>query len=135
MKLVSITYTKKPQFDNPDAWFRRIRAYMGVLEELGKYFTVISIDRINFSGDVMLNGVCHHFPDFGDQRFLAPFRLNMRVKKRKPDVVLVQGMIFPLQVILLRAQLGRKVKIIVQNHSEKIDGMRRRWLQRAADPF
>jgi glycosyltransferase involved in cell wall biosynthesis len=135
MKFVSITYTKKPQFSQPEAWFRRIRAYLGVLESLARRHSVISIDRIDYNGEVCLNGVQHHFPDFGDNRFGVPWKLNHLVKKQKPDIVLVQGMIFPLQVILLRMQLGRKVRIIVQNHAEKPGRRGRYWLQRLADRF
>jgi glycosyltransferase involved in cell wall biosynthesis len=43
-------------------------------------------------------------------------------------------MIFPLQVIQLRMQLGRRVRIIVQNHAEKPGLRLRKFLQRLADP-
>ena len=118
MRFVSLTYTKKSKFTQPDAWLRRIGAYIGVLEALSKHHSVISIDRIGWSGDVLQNGVQHHFPDFDGNRLFITVRLNRYAKTMKPDIVLIQGICFPLQVILLRIQLGRKVKIIAQHHAE-----------------
>jgi glycosyltransferase involved in cell wall biosynthesis len=135
MNLVSLTYTKKPQFNRPEDWFYRIRPYLGVLEQLGRYFTVYSIDRIQFGGDVFLRGVHHHFPEAAGGRLRVALRLNRLTHHFKPDVVLVQGMNFPLQVLLLKLRLGRRVKIIVQNHAEKPGGGLRGWLQWLSDPF
>src|SRR5690348_378670 len=53
------------------------------------------------------------------------------MQQLRPDVVIVHGLHFALQTILLRLQLGRKVKIIVQHHGEKpAKGIRRilRWM-------
>jgi glycosyltransferase involved in cell wall biosynthesis len=44
------------------------------------------------------------------------------LKKTKPDIVLVQGLRFPLHVIRLRMILGRKVKILVKHHADKPPG-------------
>jgi len=133
--IVSLTYTKKSQYNRPEDWLFRVRPYIGVLEELSRYFTVVSIDRIQFGGDYPLRGVHHHFPDFDGRRLTAALRLNRLTGQFKPDVVLVQGMNFPLQVLLLRWRLGRRTKIVVQNHAEKPGTGLRGWLQRLSDPF
>jgi glycosyltransferase involved in cell wall biosynthesis len=135
MKLVSITYSKKQEFDRPEAWLHRIRFYTGVLEALSKWYEVINIDRINYSGTVKQNGVEYYFADYHNNWLTVAMKLNREVRSRHPDVVLVQGMIFPLQVILLRLHLGRKVKIIVQNHAEKPAGRHRKFFQQLADPM
>jgi glycosyltransferase involved in cell wall biosynthesis len=119
MNFVSITYTKKQQFSQPDDWLQRIHFYLGVLEALGRKHSVISIDRISYKGEIFLNSVLHYFPDVGNNRLGVPWKLNRLAAKQKPDIVLVQGMGFPLQVILLRMQLGKRVRIIVQHHAEK----------------
>ena len=146
MIFVCITYTRKAQFNDPLTWLHRVRAYIGLLEALAIKNTVISIDRINYTGDITVNGVRHFFPDVqpshrkssttpkGARLLSDAWRLNNHAKKFRPDIVLVQGMIFPIQVLLLRLQLGRKVRIIVQNHAEKAGKGRRGLLQRLADP-
>src|ERR1700761_6733364 len=99
MKLISLTYTKKAQFQTPDSWFYRTQAYMGVLETLGRRTTVISIDRISFHGNITRNGILHIFPDYNGSRLTVATKLNHLTAVQRPDVVLVQGMIFPVQVI------------------------------------
>lgn len=135
MKFVSITYTRKPKFSEPLAWLHRVRGYISILEALSQKNEVVSIDRINYTGNLTINGVQHLFPDAGTSRLSASWRINRHAKSFRPDVVLVQGMIFPIEVILLRLQVGRKVKIIVQNHSELPGLRRRKRLQQLADPF
>ncbi len=134
MTFVFITYTRKAQFNDPLNWLHRVRAYIGLLEALAQKHTVISIDRINYTGDITVNGVRHSFPETGNGRLASAWRLNNHAKKFNPDILLIQGMIFPLQVLLLRLQFGRKVKIIVQNHAEKAGKGRRGLFQRLADP-
>ena len=135
MTFVSITYTKKSHFKEPLTWLHRVRAYIGILDALSRSYCVISIDRINYHGDLFLNGVQHHFPDYGGNRLSAAWKLNRYARSLKPDVVLVQSMLFPLQVILLRIQLGRRAKILVQNHAEGPGSRYRRPFQRLADSF
>lgn len=145
MKFISITYTRKAHYSDPFAWLHRVRASIGILEALAKMSTVtgngtatknntiISIDRINYSGEITINDVRHIFPETGTSRISSAWRLNNIVSRFKPDVVLVQGMIFPIEVILLRIQLGREPKIIVQNHAEKASTGKLRYFQRLAD--
>jgi glycosyltransferase involved in cell wall biosynthesis len=47
----------------------------------------------------------------------VPVKLHRLVKQLKPDIVLVRGLLFPLQVIQLRMKLGRGVRVIVENHA------------------
>jgi glycosyltransferase involved in cell wall biosynthesis len=55
------------------------------------------------------------------------------MKKLNPDVVFINGFIFPLQVIQLRLTLGRPVKIILLHRAEKPAKGIKRFLQRMAD--
>ncbi|MBS1662129.1 MAG: glycosyltransferase family 4 protein [Bacteroidetes bacterium] len=134
MKIVCITYTRKAQFNEPKAWLHRVRGYIGILEALSQKHEVVSIDRINYTGNIRLNGVDHVFPEAGASRLSAAWRLNRYAAAFHPDIVLIQGMIFPLQTILLRLQLGHKVRIILQNHAEKPGRRRRKLFQQLADP-
>jgi glycosyltransferase involved in cell wall biosynthesis len=132
MRIVFTSYVNTCQFTKPEDWIRRIRGYTGILECLSKTMEVISIEQINYEGRFDLNGVRYEFLNFGKDKQVFPFKLHQYIKGLKPDVVFVHGMHFPLQVILLRMKLGKKVKVIVQNHAEKPWNGWRRWLQRQA---
>lgn len=135
MKIISVGYIKTAEFDNPHDWLKRISFYTGILEELAKHHEVISIERINYKGVYQQKGVTYYFMRLKRKVVLFPWRMHRFIKKQNPDVVLVHGFIFPLQIIQLGWVLGKKVKIIVQNHAEKPSSGIRKFLQRVADRY
>jgi glycosyltransferase involved in cell wall biosynthesis len=132
MKIISTGYSSTPEYTNPKEWLERISFYTGILEELAKQHEVISIERINYEGDYQQNGVQYHF--INQKRKVDRFPLPMHhfIKNLKPDIVLVNGFIFPLQIIQLRMILGRAVKIIVLHRAEKPFKGLKKYLQKIA---
>ena len=135
MKIVSTGYTNTPSFTDPEKWLNRISFYTGILEELAKKNEVESIEQINYRGQLQCNGVKYHFLNFKNSPPFFSWRLNAFIKKLKPDAVLVNGFIFPLQIIQLRLLLGSRVKIAVINRAEKPGTGSRKFLQQLADRF
>jgi len=135
MKIISTGYIKTAEFDNPNDWLKRISFYTGILEELAKQHEVISIERINYEGVHQQKGVTYYFIRLKRKVVLFPWRMHRFIKKQNPDVVLVHGFIFPLQIIQLGWVLGKEVKIMVQNHAEKPSSGIRKFLQRIADRY
>jgi len=131
MKFVFSSYVYVNEFTAPQAWLQRIRAYKGILEVLSKKHEVISIEQIDFEGRWIDKGVDYRFIRCSplSLRFF-PWKLNAYIKRLKPDVVVVHGLHFSLQIILLRLMLGTQVKIIVQNHAEKpFSGIKKKFQQ------
>jgi glycosyltransferase involved in cell wall biosynthesis len=64
-----------------------------------------------------------------------PRRINRIVKNLKPDIVFVQGLHTPLQLILLGVQSGKKTRIIAQHHAEKPSVGIKKYLQKLADRY
>lgn len=108
MIYVSVTYHSSMNFASPDAWFQRTAAYVGILECLSRDNTVINIKRINYEGNVVHKGIDYRFLNIGKRNTNFPFKLNRYIKGLKPDVVLVQGLHVPIQVILLRMVVGKR---------------------------
>src|SRR6478609_5220781 len=99
MKIVSTSYTNTAAFIDPEQWLDRIDFYTGILEALAREHEVESIEQINYSGELLRKGVKYHFLDFEKPKLYFPGNLHGFIKKLKPDVVLVNGLIFPLQII------------------------------------
>ncbi|HWZ13959.1 MAG TPA: glycosyltransferase family 4 protein [Mucilaginibacter sp.] len=133
MKFVFASYVYSKDFNRPEGWLHHIRFYGGVLESLSKNNTVISIEQIDFEGQLIYKGVQYYFKRFSKLARRFPFKLHYFIKKRQPDVVFIQGLHYPLQVIQLRLTLRKKVKIIVQNHAEKPFTGIKKYLQKIAD--
>ena len=133
MKLIFTSYASSPEYNHPNLWLKRIEGYTGILEHLGRNNKVIGIERINYEGECERNGVQYLFIRFNSKVARFPFRMHNLVKKLKPDVVFINGFIFPLQIIQLRLTLGRSVKIIVLHRAEKPFSGIKRYLQKMAD--
>jgi glycosyltransferase involved in cell wall biosynthesis len=133
MKIVSTSYTNTPEYNDPGAWLDRISFYTGILEQLAKQHEVESIEQINYEGKLDRNGVIYHFLNFKKPKLHFPLVLHRFIKRIRPDVVFVNGFIFPLQIIQLRLKLGKAVKVIVLHRGEKPFRGIRGFLQKLAD--
>ncbi len=136
MKIVHVSYARPhPRYSNPWAWIKFLGFFTGVLEALAGYADVISIYHINYKGVIQYKGVHYHFTGFNKLQLLLPARLNRYVRKLNPDVVMVHGLIFPWQVLMLRWELGPDVPIIAQHHAERPVRLVRKFFQRFADRY
>jgi len=133
MKIVSTSYVNTTAFNDPGLWLERINFYTGILEKLATHHEVESIEQINYSGVLKHKGVNYRFLNFKRPRLYFPRHLHIFIKELKPDVVFVNGLIFPLQIIQLRMVLGKSAKIIVLHRGEKPYRGLRRYLQKFAD--
>jgi glycosyltransferase involved in cell wall biosynthesis len=136
MKIVHLSYqVPKPVFTDPYVWLKRINFSVGVIEAMAAYAEVIGIFHIHYKGILVKDRVTYHFPGFNRWQLLVPFRFNHYVEKLSPDVVIVHGLISPWQIIMLRFQVGRHLKIIVQHHAERPLRDVRQYFQRWADRY
>ncbi len=113
MKLVFTSYTSSPEYSQPALWLKRIEGYTGILKSLARNNIVTGIERISYEGELEQNGVQYYFIKQKKKVVRLPWRMHRLVKKLQPDVIFVNGFIFPLQIIQLRLKLGRRVKIII----------------------
>jgi len=135
MRFVFVSYNYSPDISTPQEWLNRVKIYVGSLECLSKNHTVICVEQINYKGNFSNNGVQYHCVSYGKKKNYFPRKLNGFVKSLRPDVIVVSGLHFPLQVIQLRLGLGRKIKIIAQNHAEKPFTGIKKYLQQLADKY
>ncbi len=133
MKYVFTSYVSSPEYDQPDPWLNRIQPFTEILETLSRDHSVISIERINYEGKYNRRGVQYYFIKLKKNVVYFPRRMHRLIRKLRPNVVFVNGLIFPLQIIQLRLVLGRRVKIIVIHRSEKPSFSLRRFMQFQAD--
>lgn len=135
MLYVSISYSYSPDFNTPEGWFKRTAGYAGIFECLAKENNVISIKQINYEGVASNNGVEYQFVNLNREKTHFPFRLNRFIKSLNPDVVIVQGLHNPIQLILLHSILDKNTKIIAHHHAEKpLPGIKK-YAQKLADRF
>ncbi|MHA4843575.1 glycosyltransferase family 4 protein [Flavitalea antarctica] len=135
MHFLFTSYQGSPEFNAPGPWLDRIAFYTGIPEHLSKAHTVTAIEHIDYSGEFRHKGVRYLFIPLKSRISRFPFRKHRLMKKLAPDVVFINGFIFPLQIILLRLQLGKKTRIIILHRAEKPFHGYKSVLQKIADKF
>ena len=133
MKIVSTSYNKVFNCSDPHSWLKRISFYTGILESLSAKNDVISIDQIDYVGRMVQNGVEYYFLSQKRRTAIFPFGKHRLIKKMKPDVVMINGLIYPLQILQLRLTIGNLPKIIVLHRAEKRSAGWKKYLQKLAD--
>jgi glycosyltransferase involved in cell wall biosynthesis len=133
MKLVDVNYS----FVNINDLTTVTRIYkssFGYLPHIGKLCDAevvlhllqddnLRIDYVNYKGFTGKTGFFH-----------IPVNSHRYIKSLKPDVVLIQGLLYPIQVFALRFVLGPQAKILVQHHGDKPFTNRiKKFFQKLAD--
>lgn len=135
MKIVHVTYFVNAQYRDPAVWLDKLSFFTGVLAAMRVYGDIHYVSFIDYEGTVERQGVCYHFFRGHALAAFFPFRIHRFIRSLNPDAVIVHGILYPWQVLLLRAHLGKRVKICVQHHAEApLTGVRG-WLQGMADQF
>jgi glycosyltransferase involved in cell wall biosynthesis len=94
----------------------------------------VLVKHMNFKGEFEKEGIHYYFNKRSNHFLQVPFITHSFVVKQNPHLILVQGFIFPVQVIALRKKLGKKPVLLLQHHGELPCG-RKQWFQRLADPY
>jgi len=135
MRFIFLSYNYSPDIKSPEDWVNRINFYVGSLECLSRTNEIIRIEQINYEEDFIHNGVQYFCVKSSKNKNYFPVKLHRFVKSLHPDIVVVSSFNFALQVIQLRLSLGKKVKIIVQNHAERPFAGIKKYLQKIADKY
>ncbi len=119
MRIVHLSYAHITDYDDPEKWLDKLDFYTGIPEAMASDATIKSIHCISYDGIMQRNGVEYHFLNLKDWQLYDPLTMSGYVKRLNPDVVIVHGLIFPLQILFLKLQLNNEVKIVVQHHAER----------------
>jgi glycosyltransferase involved in cell wall biosynthesis len=116
MKIVNISYVSFPEETDPELWIRKSWFFKGIWETVAEMDEVIFIDFIGYEGKIKRGNMEYWFCQKSKEALRLPFGINKAIAAQKPDAVVVHGMRSPLQVLFLRLAVGRKTKIVVQDH-------------------
>lgn len=133
LRLIDLNYYCHGDIINPDAVLQihaPSDAYASYMQEKAH---VNFVKHANCETSITHNGTPFYFFRSRNRFWYIPFATTAFVKKQLPGIVLVQGLVFPLQVIWLKWKLGKKVKIIAQHHGERPFSGLKGLFQRIAD--
>ena len=135
IKLIDLNYHTHSNLSKPEDVLELQKASIGFVAFIKEKLSIELIKHLNYEGEKLIEGVKYIFFKSKNKFWHIPFKTHRYIQKQDPDIVLVQGLIFPLQLIALKIKLDKKTKIIVQHHGEKPFAGIKGLFQKLADHF
>lgn len=132
LKFIEVNYHCHHEYSDPADVIQKHGPSNRFAEELSVVANITLVKHINYDGAVNRNNIHYKFFRRKNSFWQIPFPTHRFIAGEQPEVVLVQGFIFPLQVIHLRKKLGKKCILLLQHHGE-IPFRRKRIFQKMAD--
>jgi glycosyltransferase involved in cell wall biosynthesis len=135
IKLIDLNYHTHSNLSKSEEVLELQKASIGFVAFIKKKLSIQLIKHLNYKGERYADGVKYVFFKSKNEFWYIPFKTHRYIQKQNPDIVLIQGLIFPLQLIALKIKLGKKTKIIVQHHGEKPFRGFKKFFQKIADHY
>ena len=133
MKLLELNYHCHTEFNLPEQAVEKHALSSGYIHFIKDRLELVLVKHLNYKGQAAIDGIRYGFFKSSNKFWYIPFATHRFIKKEKPDIILVQGFVFVLQVMALRFLLGKNCIILVQHHGEKPFTGIKGFLQRRAD--
>lgn len=118
IKLLDLTYYTHTDMTTPQQVIEKHAVANGYARYLHYKLQLLFVKHAAFEGFDDHDSIPRHFFKSRNKFGHIPFKSHRFIRSVKPDVVLVQGLVFPLQTLMLRMTLPRRTKIVVQHHGE-----------------
>jgi len=112
IKVVDIVYHHHSEFNKPLQVLEKHAPSLGFADFIQKSIQFIFVKHLNYNGVEYINGKAYAFFRGGNRFWHIPFKTHRYIRSQHPDIVLVEGLIFPLQLMLLKWMLNKNCRII-----------------------
>ena len=135
IRLIDLNYHAHSNLSSAEEVLELQKASIGFVDFIKGKLSIQLIKHCNYEGEKNVNGVKYIFFKNKNKFLHVPLKTHRYIQKQNPDIILIQGLIFPLQLIALKILLPKKTKIMVQHHGEKPFGGIKKMLQKIADRY
>lgn len=132
LKFIEVNFHCHADLSNPDAVIEKHRQPNLFADELKKEADIVLVKHLRFNGEHIANGIRYRFFERPNRFWNFPGPTLRFIASEKPDIVLVRGFIFPLQVMALRRKLGPGPVMLLQHQADH-PFRRKKIIQQLAD--
>ena len=118
IKVVDVVYHCHKEYDQPQQVIAKHAPSLGFTDYIKDRLDISFVKHSNYEGFQKIDNVPFAFFKSRNRFFYIPFKTHRYIKNLDPDIVIVEGLIFPLQLMMLKLFLARKCIIVVQHHGE-----------------
>ena len=135
IKLIDLNYHTHSNLCKTEEVLELQKASIGFVPFIKEKLSIQLIKHLNYQGEKNVKDAKYVFFKSKNKFWYIPFMTHRYIRKQNSDIVLIQGLIFPLQLITLKIKLSKETKIIVQHHGEKPYTGIKRFFQKIADRY
>ncbi|MDR3681798.1 MAG: glycosyltransferase family 4 protein [Flavipsychrobacter sp.] len=135
IRLIDVTYYTHLEYDTPEQILHHHKESLGYIHYLKDRMQVQVIKHLNYEGVLEIDGTKISFLKSRNKFFHIPLKTHRYIKSQNPDIMIVQGLVFPVQLIFLKMLLGKQCHFLVQHHGETPFKGVKGLFQRLADYF
>lgn len=135
MKLIDLNYHASNEYTVPQQVISDHWPSLGYIGVLKNRLAVEVIKHINYEGEIVKDGIVYRFFRSRNRFWYIPFRTHRYIRTQKPQMIIIQGFVFPLQLIFLRLSVGNNCAICLQHHGEQPFKGLKGMIQQFADRF
>lgn len=135
MKIVNIVYHHHAEFNNPEEVIKKHAPSNGFIDFMPAQIKPVLVKHAAFEGAIKKVNTDFAFFRGSNKSWYIPFKTHKYISRLQPDIVMVEGLVFPLQIIALKFILGKKTHILAQHHGELPAKGLKKILQRLADRY
>lgn len=134
LTLFDVTFHAHTDCDNGLSLIKSHSASLGYIDFIKADMQPEVIKHMQAERHYIVDSTRYHFFENKNKFFSLPYKTYKYILKHKPAVVLVQGLVFPFQIIMLRLLTSKRTIILAQHHGEKsARTFKGRLLHRIAD--
>lgn len=135
IKVVDIVYHCHHEYTSPKEVLDKHLPTLGFTKFIKDRVNYTVVRHLNYEGKETVNGIHYAFFKRRNAPWQIPHKTHRYINSLKPDIVLVHGFIFPLQVIALKILLGKRCTVVLQHHADHPANSLRKLFQKIADRY
>ena len=135
LKVVDVVYHSHNDFKSTSEVIKKHAPSFGYVPFLKDRLDIELIKHFRSEATVEVDGVPVRFFKRSNRFWDIPLKTSHYIRSVKPDVVIVEGLVFPIQLIVLRLLLKKRCAIILQHHGEQPYRGYKKVFQRIADRY
>lgn len=135
IKLVDVVYYYHPGFTTVQPLLDKQQPAFGFTDFINPSLDIQFVKHLNYTGLEKIHGRLYAFFKSRNRFWWIPFATHRYIKQQNPDIVMIEGLLFPLQLVFLRLALGKNCRFIARHHGEKPFRGIKGALQKLADKY
>jgi glycosyltransferase involved in cell wall biosynthesis len=132
IKLIDLTYHAHLHYNRPQQVLENHEPALAFAPYLKSRIDFSFIKHAAFDEHIIMDGIPYQFFKGRNRFWSVSLKTHQYIRKIKPDIILVQGLVFPLQVMFLKLFCNKNAKIVIQHHGELPFSGIKGWLQKMA---